>query len=105
MTATENDVKQHLVLYQITDFIIGMFTGLLALRFLFRLARANPATPVVSFLYSVTNVLLAPFRYIFPTPSIEGAVFEWSTLAAILGYLLLGALIKKLIEISLTSNQ
>lgn len=100
MVTTENEIKQHLVLYQITDFIIGTFTAILGLRFLFRLARANPATPIVSLLYSVTNVLLAPFRYIFPTPTIEGAVFEWSTLVAIVGYLLLGALFKKLIEIS-----
>lgn len=76
--------------WQVIWYIVGVMEALLGLRFLFRLLGANPASGFVDFLYSLTAPLTAPFRGIFPPVASEGAVLEWSTLVAMLIYLLIG---------------
>lgn len=102
---TQEDMKNMAVFFQIISFSIGVITTLLAFRFIFRFLGANPAAAIVNILYAVSAFFLAPFQYIFPTPSIEGVVFEWSTLVAILGYIFLGYLLKQLLTIIFTAKQ
>lgn len=68
--------------YQIIWYILGVIETLLAFRFIFKLLGANPGSPFVQLVYSASNGLIAPFRGIFPTPVIEGSVFEWTTIVA-----------------------
>lgn len=79
-------------------FIIGIFELFLGFRFIFRLLGANPATPFVGWLYETTDPLISPFRGIFPTPRIEGVfVVEFTTLVALLVYMIAGYLLLELI--------
>lgn len=74
--------------------LVGIVEGLLAIRFIFKLAGANPGSSFVMFIYSITDVLTAPFRGIFRTAATEGvettSVFEPATLIAMAIYALIG---------------
>jgi uncharacterized protein YggT (Ycf19 family) len=93
--------------YEIANFlnwlvsIVFSIIGLsLLLRFLFRLFGASTQAPIVQFLYTSTEPLLAPFQGIFPVQPIEpGGVFEFPTLIAIVIYALLAWLIMELIDL------
>lgn len=99
-----NDAHTYSAIDQLVYLIFGVIEALLLIRFLFRLTGANPAAGIVSFIYSITNVLMAPFRFIFPTASLEGAVFEWSILVAMVFYALFAWIIMKLIRITYTAD-
>lgn len=71
---------------QIIWYILGVVEFLLAFRFVFKALGANPATGFTNFIYSVTNMMVMPFRGIFPTASVDVSVFEWSTLIAAFVY-------------------
>lgn len=94
----------YLVIDQFIYLILGIMEVLLAFRFVFRLAGANPGVPFVSFIYNVTNVLMAPFNYIFPTLAAEGAVFEWSILVAMFVYALFAWVLTQLVHIFYTAS-
>lgn len=82
----------------------GVIQGLLSLRFLFKIASANPSAPFVRFLYGVTEVFMQPFRNVFPIDTTQGAVFEWSVLVAMFVYSFLTWLIVKLLTIIFSSG-
>lgn len=85
-------------------FLTGVIEVFLAFRFFLKLLGANPASGFVSFVYSVSSPLTAPFRGIFSTPTTEGdittSIFETSTLVAVIVYALLGWAIVKLMALS-----
>ncbi len=72
--------------YQIIWYFLGVIETFLGFRFLFRLLGANPGSPFVRFVYTISGTLLAPFRSIFPTTKVEGSFFEWSSLVAMAIY-------------------
>ena len=79
--------------------IVGIAEAILTFRFLLRLLGANPATPFVHWLYDVSELVLAPFRGIFPSPFIQpGYVFEFATLFAIMAYAIFGYIVIAAIE-------
>lgn len=80
-------------------YIVGVVNLALLLRLVFYLFGAR-AVGFASFLYSVTNPLIAPFRGIFPNPSVDGSHFEMAAFAAIIVYSLLGWIIARLIELA-----
>ena len=84
----------HIILY-----LFGLIETVLGLRFFLRVADANESNGIIRFLYVISDGFLAPFRSIFPKMSIEGSVFEWSTLTAMVLYAILGSLIVKFIAI------
>jgi uncharacterized protein YggT (Ycf19 family) len=87
------------VLETIIGLILGVIELFLGLRFIFRLFGANEGTPFVSWLYNMTEPLLNPFRKIFPAPRIDGVyVVEFTTLVALLVYMLVGYLILELVS-------
>ena len=84
---------------QLIWLIFGLIEGLLGLRFLFKLISVNPNNAFASLLYSITDVLLAPFSSLTSSPSAGGIVFEFSTLIAIAIYALVGWALERLIYV------
>lgn len=88
---------------QIIYFILGLIEAILGFRFIFMLLGANPDNSFVSFIYSISDVLVAPFFNIFRTVIREGievvSVFEPATLIAMLVYIFIAWGIVRLIEI------
>ena len=85
--------------------MFGIVDALLLLRFLFKMAGASRAAGFVRFLYGFTDVLMAPFRLIFPVSVSEGAVVEWSVLVAIAIYTLIAWVLVQLVGIFWTAEQ
>lgn len=71
-------------------YVLGVIEVLLAFRFLFKLLGANQASGFVSFIYTITGILAAPFKGIFSTFVTEGlsarSVFEPSVIIAFIVY-------------------
>lgn len=89
---------------QLIYLIFGVIETLLLIRFLFRATGANPGAGVVDFIYGITDMLMAPFKFIFPSANVAGAVFEWSVLVAMAMYALLAWIIMRLIRIAYTAE-
>jgi hypothetical protein len=82
--------------------IFGLLEALLAFRFVLKLLAANPAAGFSSFIYNVSYPLAAPFLNVFHATKVEGSVFEWTTLLAMLVYWLIAWGIVKLFFMSKT---
>jgi len=82
---------------QLIWLLVGITEGLLALRFLLKLIAANPGSPIATFIYSVTGVILFPFSGLTSTPAAGGFVLEISTLFAMLIYGLIGWAVERLV--------
>ncbi len=74
---------------QVVWYIAGVLEILLAFRFFLKLLGANPAAGFTDFIYSVTHVFAAPFLNVFRIAVVEGKVFEWTTLLAMVVYWLI----------------
>jgi len=90
-------------------YILGIFEALLAFRLVFKVLGANPASPVVSFLYWATDILLFPFSGIFRTFSASGietsSMFEPSVVIAGLVYAAIAWGIVRLVEIAFIKRE
>jgi len=82
---------------QVVWYVLGIIEVLLAFRFVLKLLGANPAAGFTAFIYGITYALAAPFLTVFRTARVEGSVFEWSTLLAMLVYLIIAWAISKLL--------
>ncbi len=71
---------------QIVWYILGLIEVLLAFRFVLKLLGANAAAGFTSFIYGVTYPFAAPFLNVFRVTQVEGNIFEWTTLLAMLVY-------------------
>jgi YggT family protein len=58
----------------------------LVIRIFMKLFSANPAAPIVSFLYGVTDFLLIPVNYIFPTVNVGGSTLDLVAIAGMILY-------------------
>jgi hypothetical protein len=76
-------------IYQVIWYVLGVIETLLVFRIVLKALGANPTSGFANLIYSLSNPLALPFRGIFPTPVVEGSVFEWSTLIAGIVYLVL----------------
>lgn len=81
---------------QIVWYVLGVLEALLAFRFILKLLGANPEAGFTSFIYGVTHIFVVPFLNVFRIVSVQGAVFEWTTLLAMLVYWLIAIGIIKL---------
>lgn len=71
-------------------FVFGVIEILIALRVLLKLIAANTGSGFTRFIYGITGPFVAPFKGIVDSPSARnGAVFEISSILAIVIYLLL----------------
>ena len=82
------------IITRMVDVFVGLVLLVLGLRVLFRLFDANAAAAFVGWIYDTSDVVMAPFRGIFPPAVIEpGNVLDVSALFAILVYAILGYLL------------
>ena len=85
---------------QVVWYIVGVLEALLAFRLVLKLLGANSAAPFTSLIYQITQVFVAPFFNVFNTTRVEGSVFEWATVLAMIVYWLIAAAIIKLFVMS-----
>lgn len=94
---------------KIVYYILGVLEVLFAFRLVFKLLGANPQSPFVSFIYSVSQAFLSPFSGIFRSAVTKGieaqAVLEPTTIIAMIVYAVVAWGIVKLIEIISKPNQ
>ncbi len=71
---------------QIIWYLLGLLEALLAFRFVLKLLAANSSAGFSSFIYNTSSPFAAPFLNVFRITRVEGSVFEWTTLLAMLVY-------------------
>ena len=87
---------------QIVWYLLSLLEVLLAFRFVLKLTGANAAAGFTNFIYSVTWPFTAPFLAVFQRTVVQGSIFEWSTLLAMLVYWMIALAIVKLFTMSKT---
>jgi ABC-type Na+ efflux pump permease subunit len=87
---------------QIVWYILGLLEILLAFRFVLKLMGANPVAGFTSFIYAVTWPFTAPFLAVFKITTVQGSIFEWTTLLAMFVYWLIATGIVRLLLMSKT---
>jgi uncharacterized protein YggT (Ycf19 family) len=81
-------------------FFTGLVGFLIALRIVLKLLAANPESGFTRFIYGLSGPFVAPFQGIVGTPGAEnGAVFELSSLIALVVYLIIGWGIARLLAL------
>ena len=84
---------------QVIWLLLGFLESVLALRFMFKLIGVNPANAFASILYGFTDLFVAPFASLTGAPAVEGMVFEFSTLIAMVVYALVFYAIERLVYV------
>lgn len=87
---------------QIVWYILGIIEVLLAFRLVLKMLAANPEAGFTSFIYGATYVFATPFLNVFGASQVGGNVFEWTTLLAMVVYLIIAWGIIKLFLMSKT---
>ncbi len=97
---TTQEVSPAFRLAQFVYVVFGIGITLIIIRVILKALAANPGAGFTSFLYGVTNPLVAPFQGIFATPQAgTGSVFELSSIIAIIVYALIAWALVRLIAI------
>lgn len=79
---------------------------LIAFRFVLMLIAANPASGFAAFIYSLTDVLVGPFKSLTATPTLNGgSVIDVASLFGLVVYPLLTWVIVWLLRILFTSSR
>ena len=87
-------MKRSYIITRMVDIFVGLVLVILGFRVLFRLFDANSSAGFVQWIYDTSDVIMAPFRGIFPPAVIEpGNVLDVSALFAIIIYAILGYLL------------
>ncbi len=86
-------------LTQVIWLLLGILESALALRFLFKLIGVNPSNAFATFLYGFTNLFVAPFASLTKAPAVEGMVFEFSTLIAMIVYALVFYALERIVYV------
>lgn len=85
---------------RVLDYAFSVIYGLLLVRFALELLGARSQSGFVQLIRSLSDGLYAPFRGIFATADVSGGGhITWSLLVAVLGYMLLHALIRGLLRL------
>lgn len=87
---------------QIVWYLLSLLQILLVFRFILKLTGANPAAPFTNIIYTITWPFTAPFLTVFPRTVVEGSIFEWTTILAMLVYWLIALGLVRLMLISKT---
>jgi hypothetical protein len=87
---------------QIVWYILGLLEILFAFRFVLKLTGANPIAGFTSFIYGITWPFTAPFLAVFQRTVVQGSIFEWTTLLAMLVYWIVAVGIIKMFLIGKT---
>ena len=84
--------------YQIVWYILGVIETLLAFRIILKLFAANPYSGFTSLIYALSDPFALPFYGIFRITAVSGSVLEWTTLFAMIVYLILAYGLVELIK-------
>ena len=87
---------------QIAWYLLSLLEIVLAFRFVLKLTGANPEAGFTSFVYGLTWPFTVPFLAVFPKTTVQGSIFEWTTLLAMLVYWMIALAIVKLFLMSKT---
>ena len=87
---------------QIVWYFLSFLEVLLSFRFVLKLMGANPEAGFTNFIYAITWPFTAPFLAVFSRTTVQGSIFEWTTLLAMLVYWLIAMAIIKLLLIGKT---
>jgi len=79
--------------------IVFIIEILLFLRLLTKFSNANPETPIVSLIYKCTNIIVWPFRLIFPDIYWQNHLVEITTIIAMIGYAIAVFIIFQVIQL------
>jgi uncharacterized membrane protein len=91
---------------QLIWLLFGIIIGLIAIRIVLRLIVANSGATFAQFIYSITDVFLAPFFGLTATPTTTtGVAFEISSVIAIVVYALVAWVITLLIRALFTKSK
>ncbi len=82
-------------------YLVYIIEAILLVRFGLRLLGANPVAPFAQFMYAISDIILAPFRYILPTVREGRSVLEWGTLLAMAVYWLIAWAVQRLLLLAL----
>ena len=82
----------------------GVINGLLLIRIVLKLLAANPLSGFASFVYSITDIFLAPFRNLLPAVTSGRTVLEMSAIVAIIVYALIGWGLARLVAIMMSRS-
>jgi uncharacterized protein YggT (Ycf19 family) len=86
---------------QALDFLFGLLYTLLAIRLLLELIRARRGAGFVEFIAALTDFFYAPFRGIVASDTIDGShPIVWPIVIAIVAYMLLHGVIRRLLSIA-----
>lgn len=80
-------------------FLVSALEILLILRFILKLANANPENLFATVIYSWSSPFVAPFNNLFSDINLGGSVMEINTITAMIIYALLSKLGTRLVEI------
>ncbi len=83
---------------RVINAVIGMIEFMLALRLILTLLGASATAPFVSWVYGVTDGMVAPFAGAFATWQLGGFFIDFSTLFAMIGYAIIGWLLLRLLD-------
>ena len=87
---------------QIVWYLLWILEILLAFRFVLKLTGANPEAGFTGFIYAVTWPFVTPFNAVFMKTYVQGSIFEWTTLLAMLVYWMIALAIVRIFLISKT---
>lgn len=96
----ETEREQRIFTFKITQLVwllLGILESLIALRIGLKLIGANPASPIVDLIYSLTAIFLFPFRGLTASPSAGNMVLEIYAFFAMLVYAMLGWAVERTI--------
>jgi uncharacterized protein YggT (Ycf19 family) len=95
-SAAPNDAV--VVVTRVVILVFSVLEVLLLFRFIFKIAGANAAQPLVAWLYAFTEPLVRPFQGIFPEPRTPAIVIDVTALLAIMFLFLVSWLIVALVR-------
>jgi YggT family protein len=81
----------------LTGFLFTILEGLIGLRIVLKLIDANAQNAFASFVYNITALFVAPFTGLIGNPAMGGNVLEITSLVALVVYVLVAAVIIRLI--------
>jgi uncharacterized protein YggT (Ycf19 family) len=84
---------------RVVDYLFGALYLLLLVRFALEFFNARTGAGFFQLIRELTDAFYAPFRGLFATTIIDGAHFVWPLVVAILGYMVLHALIRGLLRL------
>jgi len=84
--------------HQAIWYVVGVIEVLLAFRILLKIISANPRSPFVDLIYTLSSPFSFPFQGVLSTSVSSGSVVEWSTFVAMVVYVIVALGIVELMK-------